>query len=62
MTTQANHLKFYQSCSNCEVTDCHLTAKMTCGLKALTLADSEVLYLLECHKFESVDSGVTGVN
>jgi len=43
MTTQANHLKFYQSCSNCEVTDCHLTAKMTCGLKALTLADSEVI-------------------
>ena len=33
---------------------CHLTAKMTCGLKSLTLADSEVV-TVECHKFESVD-------
>jgi len=31
---------------------CRLTAKMTCGLKSLTLADSEVN--VECHKFESV--------
>jgi len=30
---------------------CQLTAKMICGLKSLTFADSE---LSECHKFESV--------
>jgi len=27
---------------------------MTCGLKSLTIADSEVI-TVECHKFESVD-------
>jgi len=30
---------------------CQLTAKMICGLKSLTFADSE---LSECHKFERV--------
>jgi len=33
---------------------CHLTANMACGLKSLTLADSEVI-TVECHTFESVD-------
>jgi len=32
---------------------CQLTAKMTCGLKSVTLADPEKL--LECYKFEGVD-------
>jgi len=32
---------------------CQLTAKMICGLKSLTFADSE-MRTLECHKFESV--------
>jgi len=33
---------------------CHIAANITCGLKSLTLADSEVI-TVECHKFESVD-------
>jgi len=35
---------------------CYLAAKMTCGLKSLTLVDSEVITVrLESRKFESVD-------
>jgi len=33
---------------------CHLTAKITCGLKSLTLADSEAI-TVKIPKFESVD-------